>query len=524
MAQRLKNYEIKDFSGGYNAYSGSKILIKPTEIPVGQNTALDANGSAIKRAGLEYYGGEIVSGHPPTGITQYKTTSKDELIVACDTGWYKKNGSGWTLISGKTFSADKPTFFVQALDRLYGCNGTDTLCYYDGTNITDVGGTEGKTFTKMEFAFNRLWGIETANPAKVWFSNTFNDDGSAGNFGTYSIDLNANPVKNAGSIEIRKGAGTELVDLRENGGQLWIMDKATVSKIPTISVSNPDNTVSWPIDVVSTNLGGASPYGTVKTLNDFWLFSGESLYTNGEVAQFQSPRTTPQSGRIQTTIQSIAESGIANAALGYYKQKLYFAYQTGTYNDRVVVLDTVLNAWTTPYKGWNIRQFLTFDEGDSDVLLGLSANESYVYRLEVGVNDNNGIIEANFESQTTSYEKPGLVKRTAWITVFYGSLVGEINYEVSMDDVVVITGTEQIASGPDKPVGIGSQLIGTFLIGNDFDPSTTFVSTKQNGSFEIDCGYEEGRQISVKFSNEKLNQLFKISKLLFYYIEGSPFE
>lgn len=520
--QPLKQYAIESFKDGYNSYSNSKTLIKKTEIPLGQNTQCDDNGSMTKRAGRVAFGGEIVSGHFPTGGAQYKTDSKEELIVACNTGWYRKNGNSWDLLTGKTFTADKDTHFVQAMDRLYGCNSVDNLCYYDGTNITEVT-ANGGVFSKIEYAYSRLWGADATVKGKLWYSNPINDDGTLGNFGTYNTDLASTPVKNAGYVEPKKGSGTQIVDLREDSGFLWELDKKRVRKIAA-PTSNTDKSVSFPIDVVASDLGGISPRGTVKTLNDFWLYSGENLYTNGEVAQFQSARTTPKSGRIRSEISSVTVAGQSKVALGYFKEKIYFAYQMGSYNDHVIELDTRLNAWGTPFIGWNVTAFIDYNDAGTHRFLGLSSSDSYVYELEQGTDDAGTAISANFETISTDCDSPGLVKRFAFIDIFYGMLYGQLTYEVFIDEVSSVTGAVQIGTSNTVPSGLGTQIAGTFMIGQEYDPATQYSQLKQNSSFRIECDYEAGYRISVRFTNNNTGENFKVNGLVIYHLPGDVHE
>lgn len=486
-----------------------------------------SNGSWTKRPGRDVFGGEIVAGHVPVGMSQYKTDSKSELIVACDTGWYRKNGNSWTLISGKTFTADKDTHFVQAMDRLYGCNGVDGLCYYDGSTITEVTGASLGNFSgvasKLEYAYNRLWALDASFKGKVWYSNPMADDGTMGNFGTFDVNLAANPVKNAGYIEPKKGSGTQVVDIREDGGSLWLLDKKRVRKIGT-PTDNTDKSVAFPIEVVSSDLGGISPRGTVKTLNDFWLYSGENLYTNGEVAQFTSPRTTAKSGRIRSELQSVTLAGMSKVALGYFKEKIYFAYQMGACNDHVIVLDTRLNAWSAPFTGWDIGAFLDYDDDGIHRFLGMSASESYIYELAVGTDDAGQAISSVFETISTDCGLPGLVKRFAFIDVFYGMLFGLLTYEVFIDEVSSVTGSLQIGQSNTVPSGIGTRPIGTFPIGQEYDENTTYPALRQNSSFRIDCGYAAGSRVSVRFTNNAAGEQFKINSLVIFHLPGDIHE
>ena len=524
--KQLNQFQIDSFKDGYDSYSNSKTLIKKTEVPVGQNTQPDDNGSFTKRAGMVAFGGEIVAGHVPTGFYEYKTDSKEELIVACNDSWYRKNGASWTKLTGKTFTADKDTHFIQAMDRLYGCNGVDKLCYYDGTSVVEetVFGTASGIFSKIEYAYRRLWAADTVVKGRVYYSNSTASDGTVGNLGTFDIALSDTPVKNAGYYMPKPGSGMEIVDLREDGGLLWIISKKWVEKVGPPGDQNTDNSVTFPITNASSDLGGISPRGTVKTLNDFWMYSGENLYTNGEVAQYQSARTTPKSGRIRSEISSVTVTGQPKVALGYFKEKIYFAYQMGSYNDHVIELDTRLNAWSTPFIGWNIGGFLDYNDAGTHRFLGMSSLDSYIYELETGTDDNGSPIESFFETISTDCEKPGLVKRFGFIDVFYGMLYGVMTYEVFIDEVSSITGSVQIGSSTSVPSGIGTQIMGTFMMGEEYDPNTTFSTLRQNSSFRIDCEFNPGTRISVRFTNNNTGEQFKINGLVIYYQDGNIYE
>ena len=88
------------------------------------------------RDGQAYYG--ATTGSRVIGLfSYYKSDGTKTLLRSTATGLYKyTNATTWTLITGKTYTTGLNTNGVMAYDRMYLCNGTDALSYYNGTDIT----------------------------------------------------------------------------------------------------------------------------------------------------------------------------------------------------------------------------------------------------------------------------------------------------------------------------------------------------------------------------------------------------
>lgn len=88
------------------------------------------------REGQSYYGATL--GARVTGLfSYYASDGTKTLLRTTTTGLYKYvDATTWTLITGKTYTTGLRTNGVMAYDRMYLCNGTDALSYYNGTDIT----------------------------------------------------------------------------------------------------------------------------------------------------------------------------------------------------------------------------------------------------------------------------------------------------------------------------------------------------------------------------------------------------
>ena len=692
---KLRNYTLKNFSKGYNSYVGSRSQVEDEEIPQGAyNVVLDDNGSASKVAGMEKYCSEALGG-VIRGMAQMKTATINKLIVASGTAWYDVETDDKTALTGMTFTADKETFFCQALGRLYGCNGTDKLAYTaDGATITEVT-SNGNVGNQIVFYNQRLYMTNASNRDRVYYSNPYASDGTVGNLGTFDTDLSASPVKNAGFLMFDPGSGEEITHLRVVKNYLYVYTKRNVWRVSASATLNDDNSVNHTIELLVEGNGTPSPRGAVQVGNDIWHYNYDNIYSLGEVANFANIRSTTKSARVKSEINSIATAGRDNVAMGQYKEKVYAAYQTGDYNDRIEAYDVRLNAWSAPIQGKNINCFLDYEDSDgthrflggssnagyysstleidqsqtvadsstatlgtatrqkraqqflptkanlakivfrrgsvsgtftgnitvtiegtngtdpdgtplatrvftsaqwisytanTDITIDMPATltvdgstkyfivfscstadntnyaslrhynstdpypngsfmyysgsawvaattdlyfktlyypyieKSHIYQLESGTDDDGVAIDAMFETKSTDCGLPGLVKRFAFIEVFYSMVYGTLSYEVKIDETTSTTGSQQLGNSTSRPVGIGSMGIGSFVVGSEYDSSTEFADLAQNSSFTIDCGFEEGKRIAVKFFNSSAGEQFKINGIKIWFKEGSPYE
>lgn len=538
----LQSFSLPNFQGGYNSYSASKLLIQDNEFPQGAtNVVLDDNGSVTKRNGESRYSGQLSSGHAVMGLGWLKNGATNKVIAACNTGWYDTTGGGNTVLTGTTFTADLDTDFEMADGKLFGANGTDNLAYTtDGSTITPVS-SNGNIGRWPTYFNQRLYMTNTANLDRVYYSNpisvdlTTNPPAYAGldTANLFKTDLAATPKKTSGYFILLPGAGVVITRLFKDSlagvDYCFVHTKAHGIWRVAVGSANTDGTLVHNIVQVVPGSGSPSGRSVGKGGNDQWLYdrSNSNFSTYGEAAQFFNPRVTQKGGRVKSEVNAIATGGTTKVAYGHNKSKDYFAYQSGTYNDRVIVYDEILNAWSAPFTGWNISCFLLFEETDGTRrLLGASSlsTDSYVYELDLGTNDVSTAISATFQTKSTDCQKPGLIKYFGFIDVFYGVNFGTLTYAVLIDEVTNISGSVLVGSSSSNPVGIGTMKIGTFAVGLEFNPNTTFTASSQNGQFRIQCNYKSGTRIAVQFTNNNTNEQFKVNGIEIHYIEGSIYQ
>lgn len=528
--EELQSKELMSFKGGYNSYSSSKSAITDDEIPYGLNVEIADTGLVKKRAGKSVYGAEIASDKAIMGLGWLKNTTYNKLIVSAGTAWYYNDGTTTAALTGMAFTDSKKTTFGQAIDRLYGANNTDNLAYTtNGTTVTEV--TSNGNIGLWPVAYNqRLYMTNAANPDRIYYSNPINATESSyavGDFGTYDTNLSATPVKNAGFLILLPGGGLEIKRIIKDKDYIFVYTKMHgIWRIAYSSV-NADGSIAHTIEQLTTAGGTPSGGSVVPVMNDIWHYNIDNIYSYGEQANFQSARLGAKSGRIKSEITAVTTALRDDVVGGVFNEKIYFAYGTGSYNDHVITLDTRMNAWSSPWTNISANQFLEIEEDDGTrrFLAGSSNSaDSYVYQLESGNDDDGAAISSTFETKSTDCGLPGIIKRFAFIDVFYATVYGQLSYEVFVDEISSVTGTLQLGNSTDLGVGIGTQPIATFPIGAEYNTSTTFADLSQNDSFRIYTDYVDGKKISVRFSNAISGEQFKITGFTVRYLPGSIHE
>lgn len=134
MARSNSTIEIKNFKGGSNLLL-AEARLAPNESKTALNLIQVEDGLWKPRWGSAYYGADL--GASCDGAKEYvKSDGTTELIAIAGGVAYKStDGGAWSSISGATFTAGDPCYFMQIAGYLYIANGVDTLARYDGSSL-----------------------------------------------------------------------------------------------------------------------------------------------------------------------------------------------------------------------------------------------------------------------------------------------------------------------------------------------------------------------------------------------------
>lgn len=540
MATKLQSHFLKAFNLGYNSYSQSKTMIKDEEFAYGQNVELDDNGSVQKRSGSRRYSIQVAPGRSIQGMIQFKSPSINSLICAAGTNWYNCTTTTAIALTGATFADSLATDYCQAFDRLYGANGTDPLSYTtDASSINQVT-TFGNIGRFPVFFGGRIFMTNSAFPDRIYFSNTItpsavpNTGYTVGNFGTFDTDLNATPQKkNAGFLQIAPGSGVVIIKLFVDGDQgsidsLFVYtERNGIYKFDNLQVDGADGHITMSTSHTNAYFSTPAPRSVLKVANDQEFYGGDNLYSLGAVALYNNVRVSVKSGRIKSEMIGVPAPAKKNFVNSFFKTDVYSAYTGGTFNDRMIVRNTVLNAYSAPWVGINSSCMIEYIEPDGTrrLLSGSSdPSNSYIYELQSGLDDAGVPVKSYFETKSTDCDMPGRVKRLGFVKVYYALVYGTITYEVFADEISSITGSITFGQASSGSSGFGMLPFGMFAFGMESSAGATNANQAINGVLTIPCNYVAGTRFSVRFTNSNLNEQFKINAASFHFLPGSIFE
>lgn len=174
-------------------------------------------------------------------------------------------------------------------------------------------------------------------------------------------------------FEVRPDDGDEITATTEFLGLFTIFKTNTIQKIYTDQVSD----TNWSLSTPFSYIGTPAPFSVANTPEGIFYYGREGLYTfTGQSSRLISDAVTKE-------IRDVLESNVSNATGFYYKNEYHFSYTSetlgGTTNNRVLVYDTVRDAYVVDSK--NINSFAALNSGtDFGVLyLGDSTTAGKVY-------------------------------------------------------------------------------------------------------------------------------------------------
>lgn len=536
----LQDHLLPSFKDGYNSYAQSQSQVEDTEIPRGQNCTPDDNGAMTDRLGKVKASPAFPSGYPTAALGKFSTGGSTLKLALHGDTLYSYTESTLSALTGATFTPTSPEncTILETVGRAYVFNGIDQPYYTsNGTTLTMQTGAFPLKFPQ---SYNqRLYAVRPDYPDRIYFSNPISidltvtgsepADYSVSNFGTFDVNLTPTPplpIKNAGYIQLGFDEGVVITGTSQKSSSI-IVETLEHGKwqITATGLSSSNTVVHSAIQIVKS--GGCPAPLSIFTSNDNQqrYYGGDNFYLYGEVKFFQTPQPVPKSGRVQSEMNNVPSSLKSKLVGAYFNNAEYVFYAAGIHNDRTLKRDTRLDAWSTPYVGWNVSCAFVYTESDGRkrLLAGSSdQDDPYIYELEVGTTDDGAFIDAWFADKNTDQRLPGIPKFEAFSQIFYPSITDSIVCEVYLDGRLIKTHTETIGGSSSSAVGVGTQTVGTEVIGMDGDTASFGIATDTDGFFTIDHGYLQGDKLQILYRKGSANARFRISKRKTYFRKGKP--
>lgn len=535
----LTKAPLIQYKDGYNSYAQSQSQVKNTEVPAGRNCRADDNGAMSDRNGKAAASPAFPTGYQTAALGQLKKYGVFVKLALHGDKAYAFTESTLTALTGFTFTPAPPRDcrIFQAVGRTYFVNGVDQPYYTsDGATLTLQSGA-----FPMKYAvpyFQRLYCVRPQYPDRVYFSNPISVDVttagsepanySVSNFGTFDVNYAVTPptpIKNAGFLQLGFDEGVVITSLKKKGNVLRVRTQEHGIWVITAVGINDDGTTNHTIEQVVGSGSCPAPLSVFTSDNDELHYGGNDLYFYGEVALYQSPRTTAKSGRVHTEMVNVPASVQADVVGIQFKNAEYVFYGAGTYNDRCLVRDKVLDAWSTPYSGWNVSCAFVYHENDGRVRLFAGSSKTtdpYVYELETGTTDAGTAIDAYFSDKNSDADLPGIPKYEAFSQVFYSYLVDRIDYDVYLDGRLIKSSYYQVPGTAGSAAGIGTQAVGLSAVGVDGTDASYGTPTATDGYFTINHGYLQGDKLQIVYRKGSSVARYRILQRQTYLKKGKP--
>jgi len=249
--------KIDSSKGGTNRLL-DEARISSTEVVNALNLIQVQDGLYKPRWGTAYYGADY--GANPDGATEFlKSDQTTETICVAGGKVYKStDGGSITEVTGATFTAGNPVYFMQIAGFLYIANGIDPLARYNGTTLTTyteinepTGLTGTATSSISAVSGISIYGIvtalnsvgETIGSSEVQvYVNKIRDQWTAT---TDSITWNWNAVSGADRYQLYISDTEGYEELLISVTETSYTDNGTLATNPYISVPL-DNTTAAP--------------------------------------------------------------------------------------------------------------------------------------------------------------------------------------------------------------------------------------------------------------------------------------
>lgn len=482
----------KNFNGGLNSASGP-LSLQNNESTDLQNIDFNKFGSILKRNGYNALNTTAITSSPQSdGLYWYEFVTAgaydSKLLNVADGKLYKMdslNGT-WNDVTGAiTITAGKFCDFETFLSEAYVTNNYDLPFKWTGSGNAAVmtvpaSLTKAKCvalFNNYLFLANCVVGGVTHKSRLCW-----------SNIG------DTNTWGSANFIDIARNDGQEIQRV------ITLGDRFVVFKTRSIYIVGftGDNNIPFIVQKSASAVGCIAPFSVQELENGLVFLSHDGLY------YFDGNNSYKISDRIQTTIDGFNQTRLSNArSMVKGKKNQYFcsfSSSSSNTNDRVLVWDFSLNAWSV-YKGMACSSMSKVFVNGIEERIYFGDYSGFVYRADVGSDDyplnTRTAISAYYYTNWKNFEDLVNQKGIGSVVIYHQITNAVLTFSYSYDFENADTYSQTLSLATSGSVyGVG--LYGT----------ATYAGTG---------GYQQrrdlagrGRVVRFKFSNSNLGETFSV--------------
>ena len=362
-------------------FAGLNTRLNPYEIaneesPDMSNFTLDTAGTLSERNLFQHYNSVSAGTFPITNVYKfYKTSDVGYMVCAGSTKLFKASSNALTVIlTDNTVTTGSYWGFETFLGN-DGINGSEELCFaanvgaklltWNGTNASfqdrcylDGGKGPGTNCNILKKHKSRLWAAGSSSyPYRIYYSSLNN-----------GIDWNTS----GGSIDLP--SYEKIMALETLSDVLYIFTRQAIYAL------GGDTPNEFYIQKTRSTIG------THATKSVVWANRWIMFLNKSGIYAFDGDTSTNLSEPIQPTIDAISTTYLDKSAAIYDNRgryRLSITSASGSYNDTILIYDTVLKQWYE-LSGINLASFFKAEGGNDrgELYAGSSDNSGWLWQLQ----------------------------------------------------------------------------------------------------------------------------------------------
>ncbi len=444
--------------------------------PYYRYTAVNSVGETVASTSATISGGINKSRDNWTTGTDYLTVTLTRVTNALRYNIYYGDSAGTEVYldsiadpgSGSTFP------FID-----YGT--TTPNPYAAAADIVDS--TGGPKYSQLSLSGNRLWGTKDySSPYRVAWTGTGQYIGAFNPFyGGGYIDLNKGGAERPEKVvHFRDGKGTSVATVLTSnpsgGGSTWHISLTTLT-VDTLTIVVPQAYQQ------QGSVGTKSPFGVVEYNDSVYFPSPKGFQSLGSAQSILNVLVTKEvSGNVRPSIAGINNAHADKITGTSYNGRIYWSVPyASTTNSRVYVLDVERKSKWAIYWTVGVKRFFEYTDSDGEnrlLAIPVSGTKLIEFDAENPTGDSGTYFNTNLESGLIHWDEDHTTfARIDKVYVELARPKGTVSFTVSgtqkgksFRSLGTITITDTVSSG-----GIGSDLIGDFLLGDSNNAPTTFT-------------------------------------------------
>lgn len=489
------------FSGGMDSVAAPRLLSEFASSEL-INVDIDKTGTAITRRGTASLSSSAVPEGTAyvQGMAFFNTLTYDQMVIAknrkifyfeanAGTGSWTQEGSSYLINS-----ASDQVYFAQLEDKLFFCDSSSDLKYFNGSNVQSVSASSGAPSAPKLIAShtNRLFVVPSGEPDTIYVSDLLDAEGTS----SWSV---------VQTIRIG-GDGDPITAIFP-----WTGFRLLAFKRTATYVINADPTATsiadWSIETIDKSVGCIAPRSLAQVGADvYWLALDGVRSLRRTLAGTEQEVSEPLSRPIDTIIQDINLSHIAKSAGFYYLNRYILSVPVGNSQEPniSVVFNTEFKAWSGKWTGFGASCFARYTRSpNDDMCLGTPSGEVVRWRGNLSEADE---VDEDFEDSgsdvaTSILSREFTFKDVVSLKSLYGIEIEFYNSDTTCNVQIIPDGgsPETIFNGiatANSPLIIPFTLNASAILGN--------AGTKRRGRDLSGRTPVRGVQVKITSNSGKL--------------------